>query len=286
MSNPRQGSRSSGSPRRKSGSKHEKKHPVPGFDPENYLKLKEAPLEVWIAEFLRRNREFRDDCEKAWRYPPAELTLEEKLDKYGVFVNNWHLDKPGDLPTVEVTLFPPVRGLRIEDYDSPRFEKIREKHSNADGLDALTLYNTMSQERSAEDVLSYLLKLISMDRPHNNGAAKRIVADDMLLLAVDLRCPREEIDHWIGKFVDAHIHFPKRTHPKKWLGYLMVFDLKEFRRLSDDEIGEVMESVLPEKKHRDGDSFYLETQNIRDSYRTAKELIEGNYRKYLHYFHK
>lgn len=259
----------------------------------NYEKLKGASLEVWIAEFLRRNKEFREDCDEARKYPPSALWLGEKLKKYGVLVQSWQLESPGALPEVEIEILPPVRGVRIEKSGAGNSQLINHLNrlDKVSPSEAGYLIGIANQDASAHDLLNHLLDYqLPTFQSLTDPAAQQHVstpwAEDILLLAVDLRRPREEIDEWVNKFVSFH-HIKGKPHalPKRWIEYMMIYDLVEIHGMSTDQTGDIMTKIFPERKQKKGDPFYENFLNVSKSLETGRKLINGRYKKYIRYFH-
>lgn len=255
-----------------------------GFDIEKFKRqysgLKKAPLEVWIAEFLRRNKEFRKDCDEAWKYPPAELLPEEKLQKYGVNVSYWHLERPGELPEVEVTLEPPVRGVRIEKKESnPIYDKIWNRMFSTGEPKSVHLNFLLDQKVPAKYVLSYLLGEPGVGCSPETDK-NLISADDKLLLAVDLRRTPAEIMRLIVEFLETHLPPEEsRRRYKEWLVYLMVYDLRHMnpngRRLTFEKIREIIVKVIKR------DTGMKSENDASRYYKNCDELIRDGYKRYL-----
>lgn len=257
---------------------------VAGFDIEEFKRqysgLENAPLEVWIAEFLRRNKEFRKDCDEAWKYPPAELLPEEKLRKYGVNVGSWHLERPGLLPEVEVILEPPVRGVRIEKKGSnPIYDEIWNRMFSKGEPKDVFLNFLLDQKVSPKYVLSYLLGEPGVGCLPE--ADKNLInADDKLLLAVDLRRTPAEIKKLIEEFLEVHLPQPEsRRHFDVWLRYLMVYDLRHMKpngkKLTFEQIRAIVVKAI---KHNIG--MKSENDASRD-YKICEALIREGYKRHL-----
>ncbi len=283
---------------------------VEGFDPQKYLKLEKAPLGVWIGEFLKRNKEFIEECNrveqervKSGRDIPPHFFL-----MYGFDVKNWERKKQGRGGQIEAILPPPVKGVRIFDpEDRTALEKLRKLQVSARArgeqtdsglfdvcdlsLTTIRDYEYIPEFKPKENELperfwydTALESLFGVQMVDYRYVAKgtHLVYDakDKLLLAVDLRGKKEDIFKEINRYLETHSLPEKpRVLPNKWPFYLMVFDLRHQnpngKRLPFEKI---RETIVEAVKQDTG----LQNENEASRYyKRCVKLINGGYRRYL-----
>lgn len=269
-----------------------------------YEKLKTAPLEVWIAEFLMRDEQFQEDCNKLHKtvkaikkISPPEFKKAAGWNfiialqhKYGVGFTNrqpemWATGKP-----LIAHPSPPLRAVRVFASGTGEDERGRtkaleiklkrkgciatdfEKHRTWAHLETDSSKKKQVQRKPAEMALYGLLGTY--------GDRGRSLEKDALLLAIDLRRTEEEIIDHVLELLQIHL-LPKgnRRVPKKWTHYLMVYDLREKHRMTFNKIGDLLSASYPAQS---ADALnFSQVRNVQNYYNKAKKLIEGEYRLFL-----
>lgn len=253
-----------------------------------YSGLRNAPLEVWIAEFLKRNEEFQRDCRGVDAYrsrrkahgknalpdsiiPPDVVWRTWLQQKYRMQLLNWEPEKQTRGLKLTVILPPPVRGIRIV---TPRSDTTTSKIAAAarearpwGGPGSNPLIDLRDQRLGIIGQQPGLKRELSINGGplterdlshaamddllgHDPDRSGAYAVPDTLLLAIDLRRKGMEIRDIIDKFLKIHLLPPeKRQLPDNWLSYLMVYDLRKMKK-SNDEISDIMHEVTPDKRRR------------------------------------
>lgn len=278
------------------------------FDIEKFKKsysgLRKAPLEVWIAEFLKRDEQFQEDCkqlDKATKaikkISPPEIkkaagwnVIIALQQQYGVGFTNWQPEKWATGKPLLTHPSPPLRAVRVFASDTGEDERSRtkaieiklkrkdcvatdfEKHRTWAHLETASGRKKQVPRRPAEMALYDLLG--------THGDRGKPLEKDSLLLAIDLRRTEEEIIDHVRELLKIHL-LPKtnRRVPKKWLNYLMVYDLAETHEKTYKEIANLLAPSF--EAGSDDETNFSHVRNIKNYYDKAKKLIEGQYREFL-----
>lgn len=264
------------------------------FNKTDYDHLNKASLEEWISEFVSRNESFREDFKKALQMSLDDILKkgeEEFNKKYKVSIPLKYLmlknRKTIDIKDkIKIILRPPVYAIRI--FDKIEDEDTRVKKLEKKRQDLLNRLN--------ETYLRFTSWWAGLNIKDSKEIATAILGDcdkngyfmcgDNLLLIVDMNNPQELIEKYIKKILQ--IHEPRKKVKKrddKWKYYLIVYDFKkEYPNLTYDEIADKLVKeyrYITIKKQKVDSLEYFTAKNCENLYKSALELIEGGYKKYL-----
>lgn len=270
-----------------------KKEKEIAFNPADYDYLDKAKVESYIIEFLLRNSEVMKDFKlliDTSKEDTADIKRKrlEVYKKYNI-VYTGKYESPHDeaalaeylrAKKIRLNIKPAAMAYRIfsEDNEENRLkskalmEKMIKYHLQKDWTSVRCCNNHLDKwhaEDDTEDILECLLGNIDVDGYYD--------IDDTLLIAVNLNKSKNEIEQEIEKVLRIHKQRKKSSvRTDKWKYYLIVYDLKR-QNINYSQIADLLSRACPTKKH------LFDERNIENYYKTALALINGGYKKYIHY---
>lgn len=251
---------------------------------EKYDRLDNATLRDFIAEFLDRNADFLSDSERIRdKGVVTEAERAQLFGKFKVFVRiepTRRRYKPGQVQQKKRLLIDlsPVASFWVfpkEGSDS-RIAKIKEAEKKPDKSrwSNYSIGFSTKKTDSRSDVDRLLFHFFG--EPSGSGD---YTTGEALLLKIDPGAPKEEIHEVVDDILDLYGE-PRRNdfrrRLQKWKYYLMVYDLTS-QGLTEGEIVEIVKNAYPKLPFHE----HFNKAACRRYYASAKDLIEGGYKKYV-----
>lgn len=262
------------------------------FDPADYAYLDKATIYDYIIEFLLRNSKVIEDLKVfigASKNDSADKKKKrlEIHKKYKIAYTSGcepahnEAELKAYLRTKKMCLQikSAVIAYRIfpEDNEENRlkgkklFERMMKYSAQGDWASACCCNSHLGKwdaEDDTEDILECLLGEQDIYGYYDIG--------DTLLIAVNLNKSKREIEKEIEKVLRIHKQRKKSSvRIDKWKYYLIVYDLKQ-PNINYSEIADLLSHAYPTKKH------LFDERNIENYYKTALELVNGGYKRYIH----
>jgi hypothetical protein len=262
------------------------------FNPADYAYLDKATVEDYIIEFLLRDSNVMEDLKvfiDASKNDSADKK-EKRLEiheKYKIaYTRNCEparneAELKEYLKTKKMRLYikSAVIAYRIfpEDNEENRLkekkllERMMKYHEQDDWASACCC-NSHLGKWDAEDDTEGILECLLGETSHGYYDI-----GDTLLIAINLNKSKREIEKEIEKVLRIHKQRKKSSvRIDKWKYYLIVYDLKQ-PNINYSEIADLLSHAYPTKKH------LFDERNIENYYKTALELVNGGYKRYIRY---
>ena len=244
------------------------------FDPSEYDFLDNAHMNIWIKEFLLRNKEFMQEWNDIPKYGDMKIFSDELvrlINKYGVGLAVKY-DEEGNEETFIVLAPSSVSVFRLMDYKTKK--KLITETMSKDFLPR----NRPSQrylvtddiESDPSEFFQYLFGYES--QKSSDSYLNR------LFLRIDLEQTQEVLLETFTELIKVHKKYIKQRRRRldKWKYYLIVWDLRA-ANYSYNEILDIFIEHFPAFELVDEDK----PQNLKNYRRAAQKLIDGGWRTYI-----
>jgi len=238
---------------------------------DGYRYLDDAPLEVFIREFLLRNDEFlrevSDFAKNALGGYTDELFQEkEKLvRKYGVeFAGN--LSQPFR-DSLRIDIGWSVWATRIvPDDDKQELDRIRQAAQQGKKR-SWDYYSSSNVEEGTEYYYSTLDQMLPQSP----------IPPNLLIMSINLDRTRENIEKEINELLNIHkVKTKKRSWLNKWKYYLAAYDLHEKHGIKNYErLANNLQDLFPDA------DITFDADTAENYYKKARDLIAGEYKMYV-----
>jgi len=284
------------------------------FEPADYDYLDTASLDIWVSEFLSRNKEYVNDYNKMVKmgYSDAYRYHIELYKKYKVFINYSRVvaqNSPkmvvSDSTFKQLKPFPEFKNLRKYLKSLPELE-ILDLKTLTHLSKPVSAHRIFERSIDVETIRDHVRKMFEFSEKGDYVTASNMnyseglnldtdlesileeffglpdehsnyFCGDSLLIAINLKYPKDLIEKEIQKILKLHKKRKEKTFRfDKWKYYLIVYDLKSaYPHMSYDKLGDVLQDAYPKHKRT------FDAKNCENYYKNALYLINGGYKEYL-----
>ena len=262
----------------------------------DYAYLDKLPLEGWVWEFIRRNKGYIALRQEI----AADLSSIETPKKKSNFdsiisiIRNSPTQQKILALTTDFNIL--VSFSDFEPIDADNFLYIEKINLFANipnpGVKFNEFHGDKPQILGASCVKAALPEIgtvdfVKLSLPEREKRCNQMVMfeltptfyTDTLYLGISLSAPKKEIRKQIDNLLKKHIKDVEiRMHDKKWKFYLIAYDLVNAKGIAYEDAVEIFRSI--DDKINEQKAVF---QNMVNNINGAEELINGGYKKFLHF---
>lgn len=156
---------------------------------------------------------------------------------------------------------------RMQEY--ARLDDSDEQAEYRDVIENYYKYGDMEFNKHCQEIIEYGLSQMGLRNTLYIGISTEAKIDDI----------RRELEAILKEYIKTK---KARIRDDKWKYYLITYDLKStYPNLSYDDISDQLVDAYPYIRAKEG-SDYFDAKNCENFYKSACDLINGEYRKYLY----
>lgn len=246
------------------------------FNPADYDYMDKMPLEGWLWEVVRRNSKYKDFYNRV---------KNERINATEHFIKAL-INETKVLPTLIHS-----RGKRPQKkylYNHFIFSRWRTTHYDYDDEEESVTYTELRMGIPDPDVkytdftagYTPIIYGLSPIVWYLNDPRKEYLdilpTNDMLQIIIPITTTTTYIGKILLPIIKSFLKTRKtRIRTDKWKYYLIAYELEEKRKMTYEEIANVMAAAYPEMER------LFDAINIENYYKNALELISGGYKEFI-----